>query len=168
MFMIPSRRLILTLSACLISTSMALAHSYEAGSLRIGHPWARATPGGAKVGAGYLEITNTGTEPDRLVGGSFERAGRFEVHEMKVTDGTMTMRQLEGGLTIAPGETVKLAPGGVHIMFQDLKQGLKEKEKVKGTLVFEKAGTVEVDFAVAGIGSRDGTAASHSDPHKGH
>ncbi|HQS09430.1 MAG TPA: DUF1775 domain-containing protein [Xanthobacteraceae bacterium] len=129
------------------------AATFKAGTLTIEQPWARATPGGAKVAGGYVKITNTGPLPDKLIGGSFERAGRFEVHEMGMNNGVMTMRPVSGGLDIAPGASVMLAPGGFHIMLMDLKQPLKEGESVKGTLTFEKAGTVDVVFAVRGIGA---------------
>ena len=48
----------------------AQAVDVAVGSLKISAPWARATPKGASVGGGYMKITNTGTVPDRLVGGS--------------------------------------------------------------------------------------------------
>jgi copper(I)-binding protein len=130
--------------------------SYTIGQLVIEAPWARATPGGAQVGAGYLKITNKGTEPDRLVGGSLPISTSVEVHEMAMTDGVMKMRMLEKGLEIKPGQTVELKPGGYHLMFTGLREGLKEGKPVKGTLVFEKAGTVEVEYRVAPIGARSG------------
>jgi periplasmic copper chaperone A len=132
----------------------ALAHDYKLGALKIGHPWSRATPAGAKVGGGYLSIENTGAEPDRLVSASASVAGRVEVHEMAVTNGVMTMRPLEAGIVVPPGGKVELKPGGFHIMFMDLKQPLKQDERLKGTLVFEKAGTVEVEFKVEAVGAR--------------
>jgi uncharacterized protein YcnI len=125
---------------------------YKAGSLTIDAPWARATPGGAKVAGGFMKITNNGKEPDRLIGGTVPFAGRFEMHEMAMDGGVMKMRALSKGLEIKPGETVELKPGGHHLMFMDLKRGLKEGEAVKGTLVFEKAGTVEVEYKVGPIG----------------
>lgn len=128
------------------------AKVYKAGSLTIDAPWARATPAGAKVAGGFMKITNSGTEPDRLIGGTVPFAGRFEVHEMAVNNGVMTMRELSKGLEIKPGETVELKPGGYHLMFMDLKSGLKEGEVVKGTLVFEKAGKVDVEYKVGPIG----------------
>ncbi len=134
------------------------------GSLSIDAPWARATPTGAKVGGGYLKITNGGKDADRLVGGSLPQAGRFEVHEMAVTDGVMRMRELTKGLEIRPGETVELKPGGFHLMFMELKEPLKAGSPVKGTLVFEKAGKVEVEFQVAPVGatSPGGPAGLHT------
>ncbi len=137
----------------------ASSHEYKAGPLTIGHPWSRATPAGAKVGGGYLSIKNTGSTPDRLLGVSAPFAGRGEIHEMAVTDGVMTMRPLEQGVEIAPGATVEFKPGGYHIMFMELKQPLTQGERPKGTLTFEKAGTVEVEFAVEAIGARGGDGA---------
>lgn len=128
------------------------AHEYKVGDLQIGHPWARATPKGAPVGGGYLKITNTGNTPDRLVSGSVDFADRFEVHEMSMDNGVMKMRPATG-IEIKPGETVELKPGGLHVMFVGLKKQLEQGQRVKGTLVFEKAGKVDVEFAVDSIGA---------------
>jgi uncharacterized protein YcnI len=130
----------------------ASATAFKAGPLTIEAPWIRATPGGARVAGGYMTITNGGKEPDRLIGGTFPVAGRFEVHEMAMEGGVMKMRHLSGGLEIKPGERVELKPGGYHLMFMDLTQGLKEGESYKGTLIFEKAGQVEVEYKVGPIG----------------
>lgn len=126
----------------------------SAGALRIEAPWIRATPGGAQVAGGFMRITNTGSEPERLIAGSMPRADRFEVHEMSVTDGVMRMKPLDRGLTIAPGQTVELKPGGYHVMFLDLKEPMKDGDSVTGTLVFEKAGTVTITYTVRPIGAR--------------
>jgi hypothetical protein len=142
------------LSLLLATTALPLgasAQEFKAGSLVIAQPWSRATAGGAKVGAGYMTITNTGSEPDRLVGGALPQAGRFEVHEMRMQDGVMTMRPVSGGLEIKPGQTVKLEPGGYHVMFMELKEPLKNGETLKGELKFEKAGTVAVEYKVGAI-----------------
>lgn len=134
----------------------AQAEDVMAGNLKISAPWARATPKGAAVGGGYMTITNTGATPDRLVGGSTDVAGKFEIHEMKMDNGVMKMRPVEGGLEVKPGQTVQLNPGGYHIMLMGMKQQLKEGEHFKATLDFEKAGKVDVDFTVAGIGATHG------------
>ncbi len=136
------------------NTAPAKPASARLGALVIEAPWTRATPAGAKVGGGYMTITNTGTMPDRLIGGTFPLAGRFEVHEMAVTNGVMTMRELARGLEIAPGQTVELKPGGLHLMFLDLTAQLRQGQPIRGTLVFEKAGTVEIEYQVAPIGAR--------------
>ena len=154
----------LAFAALVALASPALAHEYKAGSLVIGYPWSRATPGGAKIAGGYLTITNTGTEPDRLVGGSIPQAGKFEIHEMKMDGDVMKMRPLPNGLEIKPGETVRLEPSGYHVMFVDLTQPLKQGGTVKGQLIFEKAGTVEVEYKVEAIGAKGpGQAAPKGD-----
>lgn len=125
----------------------------SAGALRIEAPWTRATPGGAKVASGYVRITNTGQESERLIGASMPLSERANVHQMSTEGGVMKMRPLEGGLEIKPGETVELKPGGYHLMFMDLHGGLREGDTVKGTMVFERAGRVPVEFRVGGIGA---------------
>lgn len=130
----------------------------RAGDLEITAPWSRATPGGAKVAGGYMKITNKGQSADRLVGGSAEISGIFEVHEMRMDGNVMRMRALDKGLEIKPGETIELKPGGYHVMFLDLKKPLKAGDMIKGTLVFEKAGKVEVTYtvqAMSGGGGQD-------------
>ena len=140
------------LAACVAMP--AQAEDVTVGSLKISAPWARATPKGASVGAGYFTITNTGTAPDRLVGGSTDISSRFEVHEMTMDNGVMKMRPVAGGIEIKPGQTVELNPGGYHVMFVGLKRQLKQGEQFKATLNFAKAGKVAVDFSVAGIGAQ--------------
>ena len=137
-----------------LATSPAHAEDFTVGSLKISAPWARATPKGASVGGGYMKITNTGTAPDRLVGGSTDISSSFEVHEMKMDNGVMKMRPVAGGIEIKPGQTVTLDPGGYHVMFVGLKKQLMQGEHFKATLEFAKAGKVEVDFAVEGIGAK--------------
>jgi hypothetical protein len=141
----------------LAALSPALAHDYQAGSILIEHPWTRATPPGAKVAGGFMKLQNTGKEPDRLIGGSAAVAGKFEVHEMAMVNNVMKMRELENGIEIKPGQNVELKPGSFHVMFMDLKQQIKEGDRVKGTLVFEKAGTVEVEFKVEAMGAKAGS-----------
>jgi copper(I)-binding protein len=124
----------------------------KAGALQIEAPWLRATPSGAKVAAGYLRITNTGSELDRLTAASMSLAARGEVHEMTMQNGVMHMAPVVGGLAIEPGKTVELKPGGFHVMFLDLKGVPKEGQTIEVTLTFEKAGSVTVPFPVQGLG----------------
>ena len=153
-------------SAAGAAASTAAPVVYRIGSITIAQPWSRATPGAARVAGGYMRLTNTGTEPDRLVGGTFAASGRFELHEMSVgTDHVMRMRPLDAGLEIKPGESVDLKPGSYHAMFLDLRRPLKEGETIGGTLRFEKAGTVEVTYAVQAIGAQ---GAASADEHKHH
>ena len=144
----------------------ALAEEVKAGDLVITQAWSRATPGGAKVAGGYLTIENKGSTPDRLIGGSADVADKVQVHEMTMNNGVMTMRLLDQGLTIEPGKTVKLAPGGYHLMLLDLKSPLKRGDKVPVTLEFEKAGKVKLSFDVQGVGAQGPTTTPSSGSKK--
>ncbi|MDH6257820.1 copper chaperone PCu(A)C [Bradyrhizobium sp. BR13661] len=141
------------LSAVVVAAPVR-ADDVKAGDLVISQAWSRATPGGAKVAGAFLTIENKGTAPDKLVAVSAEIAGKAELHEMTMDNGVMKMRPLEKGLVIEPGKTVKLAPGGYHLMLQDLKGAFKEGEKVPVTLEFEKAGKVAVSLDVQGVGAQ--------------
>jgi copper(I)-binding protein len=138
----------------------ARAEEVKAGDLTITQAWSRATPKGAKIGSGYLTIENKGSAPDRLVGISADIAGKVEVHEMAMNNGVMTMRPLDKGLTIDPGKTVKLAPGGYHLMLFDLKSPLKQGDTLPITLEFERAGKVKVSLDVQGVGAQGPGAGS--------
>ena len=139
-----------------LAATAAYAEDYKIGNLQISQPWTRATPKGAAVAGGYLKITNTGTAPDRLLGGSTDVAKRFEVHEMSMDNGVMKMRELKSGLDIPPGATVELKPGSYHIMMQELLRPLAKGQRVKASLTFEKAGKGDVEFAVEAIGASAG------------
>jgi periplasmic copper chaperone A len=132
----------------LLFASIAHAHDYKIGSLSIHHPWTKEPPPGAPVAGGYMSINNTGTQADRLLSVSGPFAGTFEIHEMKMDGEVMKMAELPNGLEIPSGMKVSLAPGGYHLMFIGLKQPLKVGETVMATLVFEKAGSIDVEFKV--------------------
>lgn len=135
--------------------------TFKIGDLVVASPWTRATPGGAKIAGGYLKITNNGKAADRLVKATASISDRVEVHEMSMANGVMTMRPVADGLTIKPGETVELKPGGFHMMFMDIKQPLKQGDTMKATLTFEKAGNVDVTFNVNAIGATSEPAHKH-------
>ena len=149
-----SRILVLAALSAVVIAAPARAEDIKAGDLVISQAWSRATPNGAKVAGGFLTIENKGTSPDKLIAVSAEIAGKAEVHEMTTDNGVMKMRPLDKGLVIEPGKTVKLAPGGYHLMLQDLKGAFKEGEKVPVTLEFEKAGKVAVSLDVQGVGAQ--------------
>ena len=136
-----------------LATSTAFANEYKVGTLTIVGTWASATPKGVTVGGGFMKITNNGTTPDRLLSGSADVSDDFELHETRITDGVMRMRPIKGGLAINPGETIEFKPGAFHVMFVGLKKPLSKGDHLKATLVFEKAGTVNVDFDVLAIGA---------------
>ena len=147
------RRLLLPLALAALCGAPAAARDYQLGALQITQPWARATPPSAPAGGGFLKITNTGSAPDRLISASSPVAELVQVHEMKMDGSVMRMREVEKGLEIPPGGSVTLAPGGLHLMMMGLKGPLKQGAKVPVTLVFEKAGKIDVELTVEAIGA---------------
>jgi periplasmic copper chaperone A len=148
----------MAVSLLLAPVPTAHAHDIAAGSLVIQHPWTRATPPTVTAAAGYLKVRNSGGA-DRLLGASLEGAVRGELHESTVgNDGVMRMRPLPEGVPVPAGGELSLAPDGIHLMFVQLKEPLVEDRTVPGTLTFEHAGTVAVEFVVEAAGAR----------HKGH
>jgi periplasmic copper chaperone A len=151
------RRMLLPLVLAVLCTATAVARDYKLGALEIADPWARATPPSAPAGGGFLKITNTGTTPDRLVSASSPGADIVQVHEMKMDGNVMRMREVEKGLEIPAGGSVTLAPGGYHLMMMGLKAPFKQGAAVPVTLVFEKAGKIDVELAVEAMGASHAT-----------
>jgi periplasmic copper chaperone A len=139
-----------------LALTSAQARDYKVGAIAIADPWSRATPKGASVAAGYMKVTNKGTTADRLISGSSDIAPTFEVHEMSMDNGVAKMRPVKGGLEIKPGETIELKPGSFHVMFVGLKKPLTAGEHIIATLVFEKAGTIKVEYDVRAMGAAPG------------
>jgi periplasmic copper chaperone A len=146
--------------ACAALISLAMTSPLRAddiivsGNLVIKQAWSRATPGAAKVAGGYLTILNTGSAAERLLSASTPAAKKTEIHDMSMHDGIMTMRPAEDGLVIAPRATVTLAPGGTHLMFEELATPFRQGDAVPVTLNFEHAGAVKVSFEVQSMGAR--------------
>jgi copper(I)-binding protein len=147
-----------------LAAAPAAAQPYRAGPIEIVNPWSRATPKGATVAAGYATLRNNGATPDRLIGGSTEAGKRVEIHTVEMDQGVMRMRELKSGLEIKPGQTVELKPGSFHLMFVDLTRPLQKGDRIKGTLVFERAGRVDIDYAVEAIGAQP----THGQGQRGH
>jgi periplasmic copper chaperone A len=161
-----NRRTIVIGGTLSLLAGSARAGDYAVGDVTVVNPWARATPKGANVAAAYLSITNNGNAPDRLLSGSTNVASRFEVHTMVIEDGIAKMRPVEGGLEIKPHETVELKPGAYHVMLIGLAHQLVQGQPMTGTLVFERAGKVDIAFTVVPIGqgapaAGDGHSAHH-------
>jgi copper(I)-binding protein len=135
------------------ASSAAWAHSHEKGDLQIRHPWSRATPPGAKVAAGYLEIRNNGMQADRLLSASTPVAKKVEMHVTEHAGEVAKMRQLRA-FEVPGRERLALEPNGAHLMLVDLVQPLKKGERFPMTLRFERAGEIEVQFEVQEMGAR--------------
>jgi periplasmic copper chaperone A len=120
-------------------------------TIQVEGAWARATPPGAKVGAAYLQITGA-CGADALIGAESGVAGKVEIHNMFSEDGRMRMRAIPQ-LAVPANQRVTLQPGSFHIMLLDIRQPLREGERVELTLLFEKAGRIPVVAHVAALGA---------------
>ena len=129
-------------------------------SVKVENAWARATVPGQKTGSGYVDLTSAADAA--LVAAGSPLAERAELHSMTMDGGVMRMRALPR-VELPAGKTVKLAPGGLHVMLVDLKQPLKAGDKVPVTLSVQSSGTslttlkLEVPVRAADAGN----AASH-------
>jgi len=137
-----------------LNSQPAQSQELKAGDLVISQPWSRAAPRGAETAVSYLTIENKGTTPDRLVGGSAEYAEKLVVQQFSMAGGGTTESPVDGGLAIAPGDKVVLAPGGYHLTLTNLKSAMKKGSKSPITLEFEKAGKVTVSFDVLAASSK--------------
>lgn len=154
-------RIITTLGLSLALLSQAHAHEYTLGTLKIGHPYARATVAGQPSAGAYLSIENKGAATDKLVSAATEAAKTTEIHTMSMEGDIMKMRRIDG-IDIQPGETITMQPGnGYHLMLIGLKKPLAAGESIPMTLVFEKAGKIDVSVKVETI-----KAGGHNTAHK--
>ena len=113
----------------------------------------RATMAGMPSSAAYLKITNNGVSDDRLIAAKSAIAKRVEIHSMELDQGVMRMRAVDGGLVIAAGDSVTLAPGGLHIMLMGLTTDLAPGTQHEIILVFERAG--DINFTATANWPRD-------------
>ena len=111
-------------------------------------------PKSASVGGAYMTVTNKGSEADRLIGALLPIAGNLEVHQMTMDKGVVSMRPVQGGLEIKPGQTVVLNPESSHIMLMGLKQPLAQGAHIKVTLDFAKAGRLDLEYVVESMGAQ--------------
>lgn len=155
---------IIVLATC---SSVVLAKDVQVGNLVIETPWSRATPGGAKLGVGYLAVVNIGDKPDTLLAASSPIAERIEIHTTSMQNGVMRMRKIEGGLVLKAQEVTELKPGGIHLMFIGLKQPIVKGAALPVQLTFATAGTVDLVFVAAGIGATRAPSNPDLDKAKG-
>lgn len=134
----------------LASFTAASAHEIKLGDMVIGHPWAKQSPMAHDVAAGFMLLTNNGKTDDRLIKVTAEITPVVQLHDMKMQGDVMKMTELTDGIVIPAGGEVELKPKSLHVMFMGVKTHLAEGEVFKGTLTFEKAGTVNVEFEVVG------------------
>jgi len=145
-------QVVVALVACLTAAAGVAADEYRLQTLRIVHPFARATPPGAQSGGAYLTIENSGTTAATLVSAASPVAGAVELHQMATDGGMMTMRAVRA-LDVPPGGKLELKPGAYHLMLLDLKQPLKVGDKFPLKLSFQNLGTVEIAVEVEAMGA---------------
>jgi copper(I)-binding protein len=143
---------ILAIAMLLIVAGAAVAHEYTGKGVTVTHPWARATPGGATIGSAYLEVKAERGKGDRLIGARSPAAGTVELHNHIMEGGIAKMRRVDA-IAVPGGKSVVLRPSGYHLMLTDLKAPLKEGDLVKITLVFEKAGAIDLEATVEPVGA---------------
>jgi len=115
--------------------------------IEITDAWARQPNPARSMGAGYLKITNHQAKAIALVGASSPGAEVVELHEMVTVDGMMSMRQVKT-IDVAPGATVELRPGGLHLMLIDLERTLQPGETIDATLRFDDGSTRQVQLPI--------------------
>lgn len=143
----------------------AAADDFKAGALKIDDPWARPSAGGAKTGAAYFEIENTGTTADRLLSAKTDIAERVELHESIEEGGVAKMQALKDGIEVPAGGEAKLKPRGMHVMLLGLKQRLEEDQSFPMTLTFEKQGDVQIKVEVETKDDDDRASATDHSKH---
>ena len=134
----------LALGAATLATS---AHEFKLGAITIGHPYARTTAPGQPTGGGFLKLVNQGASADKLLSATADVSSRVELHTMRMEGDVMRMRQVDA-IELPAGGSVELKPGGMHLMFVELKAPLKAGDKFPLVLRFEKAGEVKVELKV--------------------
>ena len=137
-------KLLSLLVLAFISLSTATAETLSHNGILLSDVWIRATPPHHGVSGGYLTIQNSNDKADRLVAVTADFAAQSEIHEMKMDGDIMKMRQMEDGLKIAGGSAVTLKPSGTHLMFMKLNQQIVTGERYNITLIFERAGTIDM------------------------
>jgi copper(I)-binding protein len=130
-------------------SGLAVAQNASVGSIKIEHAYTRATAPGQQVAGGFLKIENKGAA-DQLVAASSPVAGEVQLHEMAMEGNVMKMRQVKD-ISVPANSEVELKPGGLHIMFMNIKAPLAAGETVPVKLKFAKAGEVEVKMPVKAV-----------------
>jgi copper(I)-binding protein len=133
-------------------TALSLVALPAWAQVSVEQPWTRATPPGARVGAGFMRLRNAGAA-DRVVGASTPVAGRVEMHVTLREGDVMKMREVKS-FEVPAGGSFELKPGGAHLMLVDLKRALKKGETVPLTLKLEKGGELKLELSVEEIGAR--------------
>jgi len=130
------------------------AQEAKVGSIKVEQAYTRSTVPGQMAAGGFMKIENKGAA-DQLVSASSPVAGEVQLHDMAMEGNVMKMRQVKD-ITVPAGGAVELKPGGLHLMFMNIKAPLTAGESVPVKLKFAKAGEVEVKMPVNAMGQSGG------------
>jgi copper(I)-binding protein len=147
---------LLVLAFGLGSAGMTQAQNAKVGSMQIENAYTRSTVPGQMAAGGFMKIENKGNSADQLLSASSPVAGEVQLHEMAMDGNVMKMRQVKD-IAVPAGGSVELKPGGLHLMFMNIKAPLAAGETVPLKLKFAKAGEVEVKLPVNAMGAQGGT-----------
>lgn len=135
----------IALSGAVLTTAPSVVMAGDADGFVAHDPYLRSSTPSSKSGAAFLELTNNSGQDDRLVGARSPLEGMIELHTHEQdANGVMRMREIEGGVVIPAGETHKFMRGGDHLMFMGMTAPLDQGQEIAVTLIFEKAGEVEI------------------------
>lgn len=149
---LPTRRLLLAAPALLLALPARAHHDTVLGALTIAHPWARAAAANAN-GAAYMTLRNAGAAADRLIAAATPAARTVELHTHVREGEVMRMRPVRD-IALPAGQTVRLRPGGLHVMLIGLTEPLQQGREVPLTLRFAEAGEVTVQLEIQAAGAR--------------
>lgn len=135
------KKLLVALTLIVISTS-GFAADIDIKDARV-----RAVPAGQVNSAAFMMLQNNSSENRLLVSASSNISKVVELHTHKKEGGMMRMRQVDS-IAIKAGSKTVLKPGGLHIMFIGLNQGLKAGENVDLKLVFDNGSEIELKVPV--------------------
>lgn len=113
----------------------------------IDQAWVRPAPAGAETAA-YFTITGAVGQADALLSASSPGGTMVELHEVSTDTTGMTGMHPIARLDIPAGGTVRLEPGGFHLMITGLTSELAVGGTLELDLVFEHAGTVKVQAEI--------------------
>lgn len=142
--------LILTTLILLAASPTLACETVTSGDLTVENAWSRATIGAGRPGVFYVEISNSGSSDDALIGIATPAAGMSVLHETVVNDGIASMPHAMT-IPVPAGQSVELAPGGYHGMLMGLTEALKEGDSFPVTLTFENSGEIAIDVEVLSI-----------------
>ncbi|HSC95952.1 MAG TPA: copper chaperone PCu(A)C [Burkholderiales bacterium] len=137
------------LAVCGVLGCFLVAVNAQAQTVEIKDAWIRGTVAGQKASGAFMSLTSRAQA--RLVAAASPVAGVVEIHSMKMDGGVMRMFAVDG-IDLPANRTVKLAPGGYHVMLMDIRRTLNAGERVPMKLTVELAGgkreTIELDVEV--------------------